>query len=51
LIKFHPICYIQGKNSIKEGIAIYNSVEQDLGNNLAWPNSLKEQVVSYKYLK
>jgi hypothetical protein len=51
LLDFHPISYIQGKNSIKEGIVIYHSLKLDLGNNLAWPNSLKEGIVSYNSLK
>jgi hypothetical protein len=50
-IEFHPISYIQGRNSIKEGIEIYSSFKLDLGNNLAWPKSLKEGIVNYNYLK
>jgi hypothetical protein len=50
LIKFNLISYIQGKNSIKQRIVIYNSRSIDLGNNLAWPNSLKEIIVSYNSL-
>jgi hypothetical protein len=51
LIEFHPISYIPSKNSIKEAVVIYNSLKLDLGNNLAWPNSLKDGIVSYNYLK
>jgi hypothetical protein len=34
--------YIQGKNLIKEEIVMCNSLKLDLGNNLAWPDLLKE---------
>ncbi len=43
-IELHPNSYFQGKNLIKEGIVIYNSLKLDLGNNLAWPNSLKGEL-------
>jgi hypothetical protein len=51
LIELHPIYYIQGKNSIKKGIVIYNSLKLGSGNNLAWPNSTKEEIESYNSFK